>query len=182
MPALEVNDVTVWFEGQEQPAVEHVSFALDQGQIATLIGPNGSGKSTLLKAILGLVRFDGEVRIFGAPAAEARRQVGYVPQRLSFDATLPLTVREAVRMPLLGARSPDVDTTVRHYMEALGNSDMLDERLAPWPVARSSARSSHARWSRAHDSCCSTSRKRESTSVVRRHSTISSIAWCRTTA
>jgi ABC-type Mn2+/Zn2+ transport system ATPase subunit len=129
VPALEVNDVTVWFEGQEQSAVEHVSFALDQGQIAILIGPNGSGKSTLLKAILGLVRFDGDVRIFGAPAAKARRQIAYVPQRLAFDLTLPLTVREAVRMPLLGARGPNVDTTVQHYVEALGISDLLDKRL-----------------------------------------------------
>jgi ABC-type Mn2+/Zn2+ transport system permease subunit len=38
LPALEVKDVTVWFEGQEQPAVENVSFALDEGQIAILIG------------------------------------------------------------------------------------------------------------------------------------------------
>jgi ABC-type Mn2+/Zn2+ transport system ATPase subunit len=129
VPVLEVNDVTVWFEGQEQPAVEHVSFALEQGQIAILIGPNGSGKSTLLKAILGLVPFKGEVRILGAPAAEMRRQIAYVPQRLAFDLTLPLTVREAVRMPLLGARGPEVETAVRHYVDALGIPDLLDKRL-----------------------------------------------------
>ena len=129
MYALEVKDVTVWFPGQERPAVEEVSFALTEGQIAILIGPNGSGKSTLLRAILGLVPFSGEVRVFGMPAAQARRQIGYVPQRLAFDLTLPLTVQEAVRMPLLGARGPDVEATLRHFVEVLGIADLLDKRL-----------------------------------------------------
>lgn len=129
MRALEVKDLTVWFEGQERPAVDEVSFSLDEGQIAILIGPNGSGKSTVLRAILGLVPFTGEVRAFGMPAAEARRQIGYVPQRLAFDLTLPLTVEEAVRMPLLGARGADPDSSLRHFTEALGIADLLDKPL-----------------------------------------------------
>jgi ABC-type Mn2+/Zn2+ transport system ATPase subunit len=127
--ALDVKDLTVWFEGQERPAVEEVSFGLDEGQIAILIGPNGSGKSTVLRAILGLVPSTGEVRVFGIPAAEGRRQIGYVPQRLAFDLSLPLTVEEAVRMPLLGARSPDAESSLRHFAEALGIADLLDKRL-----------------------------------------------------
>jgi ABC-type Mn2+/Zn2+ transport system ATPase subunit len=127
--ALEVKDLTVWFETQEQPAVEEVSFGLDEGQIAILIGPNGSGKSTVLKAILGLVPFTGEVRVFGMPAAEARRQMGYVPQRLAFDLTLPLTVEEAVRMPLLGRRGPEAEESVRHFADTLGIAALLDRPL-----------------------------------------------------
>ena len=129
MLALEVKNLTVWFEGQERPAVEEVSFSLDEGQIAILIGPNGSGKSTVLKAILGLVPSTGEVRVFGMPAAEARRQIGYVPQRLAFDLSLPLTVGEAVRMPLLGARGPDAESSLRHFTETLGIADLLDTPL-----------------------------------------------------
>jgi ABC-type Mn2+/Zn2+ transport system ATPase subunit len=127
--ALEVEDLTVWFEGQERPAVEEVSFGLDEGQIAILIGPNGSGKSTVLKAILGLVPVAGEVLVFGVPAAEARRQMGYVPQRLAFDLTLPLTVAEAIRMPLLGARDADAEDAVHHFTEALGITELLGKPL-----------------------------------------------------
>jgi ABC-type Mn2+/Zn2+ transport system ATPase subunit len=127
--ALEAKDLTVWFEGQSRPAVEEVSFALDEGQIAILIGPNGSGKSTILRAILGLVPFGGDVRVLGAPAREARRRIGYVPQRLAFDLTVPLTVREAVRMPLLGARGPAADEALRHFAEALGITALLDAPL-----------------------------------------------------
>lgn len=129
MPALELKDVTVWFEGQDRSAVDEVSFALEEGQIAILIGPNGSGKSTVLRAILGLVPFRGDIRVFGMPAAAARRQIGYVPQRLAFDLTLPLTVREAVRMPLLGARGADVEASVRHFVDVLGIAGLLDRPL-----------------------------------------------------
>jgi ABC-type Mn2+/Zn2+ transport system ATPase subunit len=129
VPVLEVKDLTVWFEGQERPAVEEVSFGLEEGQIAILIGPNGSGKSTILKAILGLVPFSGEVRAFGRSAAEARRQIGYVPQRLAFDLTLPLTVEEAIRMPLLGARGREAEEALRHFTEALGLTGLLDKPL-----------------------------------------------------
>jgi zinc transport system ATP-binding protein len=127
--ALEVKDLTVWFQGRERPAVEEVSFSLDAGQIGILIGPNGSGKSTVLRAILGLVPFRGDVRVFGIPAARARRQIGYVPQRLAFDLSLPLTVEEAVRMPLLGARGGDADRSFRHFAETLGIVDLLDRPL-----------------------------------------------------
>ncbi|MCH8213908.1 MAG: ATP-binding cassette domain-containing protein, partial [Proteobacteria bacterium] len=57
------------------------------GEIVTLIGPNGAGKTTLLRVILGLQR-PWRGRVFRRPGL----RVGYVPQRLALDATLPLTV------------------------------------------------------------------------------------------
>jgi zinc transport system ATP-binding protein len=129
MRALEVTSLTVWFETLERPAVEDVSFTLEQGQIAILIGPNGSGKSTVLRAILGLIPCRGEIRVFGRPVPAAYREIGYVPQRLGFDQTLPLTTREAIRMPLGPARDPATDATVRHFVEVLGIGSFLDKPL-----------------------------------------------------
>jgi zinc transport system ATP-binding protein len=129
MRALEVTSLTVWFETLERPAVEDVSFTLEQGQIAILIGPNGSGKSTVLRAILGLIPCRGEIRVFGRPVQAAYREIGYVPQRLGFDQTLPLTTREAIRMPLGPARDPATDATVRHFVEVLGIGSFLDKPL-----------------------------------------------------
>jgi zinc transport system ATP-binding protein len=100
MYALEVNHLTVHFETAERAAIEDVSFTLEPGQIAMVIGPNGSGKTTLLRAILGFVPAKGQVRLFGRPVKEAYRRIGYVPQHLHFDPTLPLTGREMLRMPL----------------------------------------------------------------------------------
>ncbi len=100
MYALDVRHLTVQFEGAERPAVEDVSFALEPGQIAMLIGPNGSGKTTLLRAILGLIPAQGEVQAFGKPIRESYPLVGYVPQHVRFDPSLPLTGRELLAMPL----------------------------------------------------------------------------------
>jgi zinc transport system ATP-binding protein len=100
MPILSVEHLTVHFEGAEQAAIEDVSFALEPGQIAMLIGPNGSGKTTLLRAILGFVPFQGTIEVFGTPVRQAYHLIGYVPQHLHFDPTLPLTGREILRMPL----------------------------------------------------------------------------------
>jgi ABC-type Mn2+/Zn2+ transport system ATPase subunit len=127
--ALEVRALTVWFETLERPAVEEVSFTLEEGQIAILIGPNGSGKSTVLRAILGLVPCQGEIRVLGRPVRAAYREIGYVPQRLTFDPTLPLTTRETICMPLGTGRDPATEATVRHFVEVLGIGPFLHKPL-----------------------------------------------------
>ena len=63
-----------------------VSLDLHAGEIVVLIGPNGSGKTTLLKALLGLVRVQGEI------VRQPGLRIGYVPQQFSPDPSLPLTV------------------------------------------------------------------------------------------
>ncbi|WP_293675002.1 ATP-binding cassette domain-containing protein [Thiolapillus sp.] len=46
-------------------AVDHISFQIGEGRIVGLVGPNGAGKSTTLKAMLGLTRFKGKLRVLG---------------------------------------------------------------------------------------------------------------------
>jgi ABC-type Mn2+/Zn2+ transport system ATPase subunit len=101
MPTLEVSHLTVHFNGAERPAVEDVSFTLAPGQIAMVIGPNGSGKTTLVRAILGFIPCtSGTVRVCERPVQEAYGSIGYVPQHLRLDTTLPMTGREMLRMRL----------------------------------------------------------------------------------
>jgi zinc transport system ATP-binding protein len=64
------------------------------GEIVTILGPNGSGKSTLLRALLGIVP---PARAVVAPRPGLR--IGYVPQRLQIDRTLPMTVRRFLSLP-----------------------------------------------------------------------------------
>lgn len=74
-------------------AVTDVSFDLDEGEMVALIGHNGAGKTTLMKLMLGLIRPTGgsiEVLSDNPAAGEfaGRRQLGYLPENVSFDAAL----------------------------------------------------------------------------------------------
>lgn len=71
-----------------------VDFAISKGEIVTVVGPNGSGKSTLIRALIGLeAAASGQVR--RAPGLV----IGYVPQKLHIDASLPMTVRRFLSLP-----------------------------------------------------------------------------------
>tara|TARA_B100000945_G_scaffold313092_1_gene308563 strand:- start:958 stop:1707 length:750 start_codon:yes stop_codon:yes gene_type:complete len=68
--------------------VKGVSLEVEKGKIVTLIGPNGSGKSTTAKIALGIYKkFEGTVEKF-------TNKIGYVPQKISIDWTLPLRVAD----------------------------------------------------------------------------------------
>jgi len=73
--------------------VKGVDLTINPGEIVTLIGPNGSGKSTTAKVVLGLLRPDA-----GRIERAASLRVGYVPQRLTIDDTLPFTVKRLMTM------------------------------------------------------------------------------------
>jgi len=81
------------------PVLENIDLELEEKDFLGLIGPNGGGKTTLLKVMLGLIKPDrGEVRIFGHPPPEARRYVGYMPQKTLFDLSFPVSAQEVVLM------------------------------------------------------------------------------------
>ena len=76
------------FRLKDKWLVKGVSLQIKKGQIVTLIGPNGSGKSTTAKIALGIYKkIDGEVEKY-------TNKVGYVPQKISIDWTLPLRVKD----------------------------------------------------------------------------------------
>lgn len=90
--------------------VRGVGFSVRRGEIVTLIGPNGSGKSTSAKMAIGVLKPDeGQVH------RKADLQVGYVPQKLSIDWTLPLTVRR-----LMTLTGPLPESEILAAMEATG--------------------------------------------------------------
>jgi len=77
-----------------QPVLSDVDFSIAPGEIVTIVGPNGSGKSTLLRTLIGAVRPEsGKVR------HRPGLRLGYVPQKLAMDPTLPLTVMRFLSLP-----------------------------------------------------------------------------------
>ena len=78
----------VGFQQNEKWLVKGVSLEVEKGKIVTLIGPNGSGKSTTAKIALGIYKnIEGQVEKF-------TNNIGYVPQKISIDWTLPLRVKD----------------------------------------------------------------------------------------
>ena len=76
------------FSIKDKWLVKGVSLQVEKGKIVTLIGPNGSGKSTTAKIALGIYKqIDGSVEKY-------TNKIGYVPQKISIDWTLPLRVND----------------------------------------------------------------------------------------
>ena len=102
--ALEIHDMTVAY--QKKPVLYGIDLEIPPGNLVGIIGPNGAGKSTLIKACLGLLPLSsGWVEMFGKPYKEAKRRVGYVPQRESVDWDFPVSVMDVVLMGRYGKRS-----------------------------------------------------------------------------
>lgn len=73
--------------------VEGVDLTIGRGEIVTLIGPNGSGKSTTAKMVTGVTK-----PTMGSVIRQAGLTIGYVPQKLAIDWTLPLTVERLMTL------------------------------------------------------------------------------------
>lgn len=73
--------------------LSNISFSLMPDKILTLIGPNGAGKSTLVRVILGLIKPDSGQIIYSSNLT-----IGYVPQKLSFNTLLPMTVKRFMQL------------------------------------------------------------------------------------
>lgn len=93
---IEVKNLNVSF-GDEK-ILDKVSFDIKKGEIVAIIGPNGAGKTTLFKAMLGLTPFEGSIKILGKENNKVLSKIGYVPQRLDFDKSFPITVKEFLQL------------------------------------------------------------------------------------
>ena len=94
-PLVSLENLTVQFDSR--PVVDRVNLKIHRGDIITIIGPNGAGKTTLIKAVLGIQKVSS-----GQVAVKKNLVIGYVPQHLTLEATLPLSVK---RFMLLSGRS-----------------------------------------------------------------------------
>lgn len=101
-------------------ALHDVDLSIDRGEIVTIVGPNGSGKTTLLRAIIGAVApYTGTIdRVPGL-------KIGYVPQRLHVDQTLPLTVGRFLSLP-----RPVGKTACREALSDAGVPDLLHRQMS----------------------------------------------------
>lgn len=112
---IEGRGIDLWLGGRH--VLERVDLVVERGEVVTLIGPNGSGKTSLLRVLLGLLRPDA-----GKVTTAPNLSIGYVPQRLSVEPTLPLTVVRFLELPRRSSRAATLaaleETGVAHLAQA----------------------------------------------------------------
>ena len=99
---IETRGLTLAYGGRT--VLRDVNIAISRGEIVTIVGPNGSGKSSLLRALIGALRPQS-----GCVHRATALRIGYVPQSLAIDATLPLTVARFLNLPVKVAAQAAAD-------------------------------------------------------------------------
>lgn len=97
MSLVQVENLSIGYGAKT--VLSHVSLSVEPEEIVTIVGPNGSGKTSLLRAIIGAVQPARGTVMCGPDV-----RLGYVPQRLHIDPTLPMTVARFLTLP--GATAP----------------------------------------------------------------------------
>lgn len=114
---IEIQNLNVSFSGKN--ILNNISFEINKGDIVSLIGKNGTWKSTLLKTIVGINKqYEGKI-------IKHYKKIWYVPQKLSFDTTIPLKVSEFFE---IYHKWHQHDIT--KYLEIFGANNLLTKQLS----------------------------------------------------
>jgi len=134
MPAISFQSVSKTYSTPRGSfkALDGVSFDIQEGEFFGLLGPNGAGKTTLISILAGLVRASsGSVVVRGNDVqkqyAQARRQLGVVPQELVFDPFF--TVREALRIQSGYFGVKNNDAWIDELLSSLGLADKATSNM-----------------------------------------------------
>lgn len=117
MSLVSLADCSVSLAGNT--VLNSVDIALEPGEIVTIVGPNGSGKSTLLRTLIGAVAPSS-----GTLTRQPGLRIGYVPQKLHIDPTLPITVRRFLSLPNRVSDAEAAAALLRAGAETLGDRQM----------------------------------------------------------
>lgn len=112
-------------------ALDNVCFDINEGNIVGLLGPNGAGKSTLISCITSILPYDsGEVSIFNkkmkANAYDIKKEIGIVPQDLSFYPNLSAYKNVRFFASLYGYKGEELESAVRRALDFVGLWDKKD--------------------------------------------------------
>lgn len=122
---IEVQNLSVSFNGHS--ILQNISFDVAKQEIVAIIGPNGSGKTTIIRALLGLLPISGGHFKVNSPS------LGYVPQRLDFDRSFPLTVKELFLTRLEESNfwlsAGVAGEKIVEYLKQAGAQNLIDKNL-----------------------------------------------------
>jgi len=116
------------------PALESVSFNIEQGEIFGFIGPNGAGKTTTIKILVGLLTdFAGRVTVEGRAMPDERlaltRTIGYMPQNVAFQEWRTVEQALVTFGRLSGLDRIGLAARIPQVLEDVGLSDVRSKRI-----------------------------------------------------
>ena len=128
-PQVNLTDVGLRYENNS--ILEQINVSLGAGQCHVIMGPNGGGKTSLLRSILGLTPFTGRIEIDWPDQLDT---LGYVPQKATFEPSLPLTVMDFVllnqtRLPLFWRRKTKQTMRAQEQLDKVGMANRCDRRM-----------------------------------------------------
>lgn len=93
--AVSFNNVTTVLGGTA--VLDNICASVPEGSCTAIVGPNGAGKTTMLMALLSQINYKGTINIAESSTGK-KKVIGYVPQRVSIDRGMPITVAEFMTM------------------------------------------------------------------------------------
>ncbi len=122
---LEVTDLSVTLRGNR--ILEQISLAVKKGHIHALTGPNGAGKTTLMRSVMGGMPHQGTIRFLFRDSC----RLGYVPQFLEFDHSVPITVFDFLflmlkRVPVFLGRRRAMRERITAILAATNCAHLID--------------------------------------------------------
>jgi osmoprotectant transport system ATP-binding protein len=123
---IELDGATKVFPGMDQPAVDHLSLTIPEGELVVFVGPSGCGKTTTLKMInriveptSGTITVGGQ-DVFSRPAHLVRREIGYVIQQIGLFPHRTIERNIATVPRLLGWEDDRTSARVTELMDLMG--------------------------------------------------------------
>lgn len=129
-PSLKLEGVS--FQAGTQILLDAIDCTFESGKWYGVAGPNGGGKSTLIKTILGLNNHNGLINITWPASGSGQSRIGYIPQLIPFDDSLPISVRDYLLMSL--SKKPiwfkrKLPREVREALDLIQLEDKLERKI-----------------------------------------------------
>ena len=125
---LEIDNLSVSLRGNR--ILEDINLRVKKGHIHALTGPNGAGKTTLMRSVMGGMPHKGTIRFLFREST----RIGYVPQFLEFDHSVPITVFDFLflmlkKMPVFLARRRTVRAEIEELLTATDCAHLIDRSV-----------------------------------------------------